>query len=90
MDILGRKARIQANIIATQSTAIRRLEDSELKLMVQIREMDQLIFRMSQCTSWEQMRPIFNELQGPTNQRMIAESDRIKTLLIPEMQKAYR
>ncbi len=69
---------------------VAKLEASELRLMGQIREMDQLIFNMAQCTSWEQMRPIFRELQAPAAKRMRLESDRIKTLLIPEMQKAYR
>lgn len=92
MDIFGHKAKIkgQAAIIAGHEAKIAALESSELNLMVQIRDMDQLIFRMSQCTSWDQMRPIFNQLQAPVEKRMSDESDRIKTLLIPEMQKAYR
>lgn len=69
---------------------IAKLEASELALMSKIRDMDQLIFSMSQCTSWEQMQPIFVKLKTFTDARMIDESNRIKTLLIPEMQKAYR
>jgi len=73
-----------------QSKRVRELEASELKLMGQIREMDQLIFQMAQKTSWDQQRPIFNQLQAQTERRMRLESDRIKQVLIPEMQKAYR
>jgi hypothetical protein len=66
------------------------LEASELRLMGQIREMDQLIFEMSHKMSWDEQRPIFQRLLAQTNRRMKAESDRIANLLIPEMQKAYR
>lgn len=66
------------------------LEASELKLIGQIRDMDQAIFQMAQCSSFEQMRPHFIELQQAANTRMRLESDRIKTVLIPEMKKAYR
>lgn len=72
------------------SDRIIELEASELALMVKIRDMDQLIFSMSQCSSWDQMQPIFAKLKTSTDKRMIDESNRIKQVLIPEMQKAYR
>lgn len=106
MDLFNRKrvARLEAALahekelysralLEHRSTTERRiaaLEASELKLMGTIREMDQAIYRMSQCPDWERMRPIFAELNDLTQRRMIAESDRIKSVLIPEMQKAYR
>lgn len=90
MDLTGRKQRALENVIKAQAATIKKLEASELALMGQIREMDQLIFSMSQCTDWDQMRPLFQKLNAPVNARMRLESDRIKTLLIPEMQKAYR
>ena len=65
-------------------------EARELALAVKIREMDQLNFTMSQCVSWTDMRPVFAKLKTFTDARMIDESYRIKTVLIPEMQKAYR
>ncbi len=98
IDLFGRK-RIdelhqQVNTVTAtarnQQNEINKLEASELRLMNQIREMDQLIFNMSQHTSWTEQRPYFNELLRGTNERMRLESDRIKTALIPEMQKAYR
>jgi len=90
IDLFGKKAKARENVIKAQAKAIAKLEASELRLMSQIREMDQLIFNMSQKTSWVEQRPYYNELLEGTNKRMRLESDRIKTLLIPEMQKAYR
>lgn len=91
MDIFGRK-KIAAleNVIKSQSATIRRQNASELAAQRKIREMDQLIFAMYQCTSWEQMQPIFIKLQAMADARMIDESNRIQHLLIPEMQKAYQ
>lgn len=60
-----------------------------LRLVATIRQMDQKIFRMSQCSNWDSMRPIFLELLADTNLRMADESRRIQTLLIPEIRKAY-
>lgn len=60
-----------------------------LRLVATIRQMDQKIFRMSQCSSWPQMQPIFLELHNETMARMQDESRRIQTLLIPEIRKAY-
>lgn len=65
-------------------------EDREMALMQRIREMDQLIFAMSQCSSWTEMQPIFAKLKTFTDARMIDESRRIESVLIPEMKKAYR
>lgn len=91
MDIFGRKR------IATLEKAIDSQRDKlaqasirELNLQRKIRDTDQLIFSMSQCTSWDQMQPIFAKLKTFTDARMIDESNRIKQVLIPEMQKAYR
>lgn len=60
-----------------------------LRLVAALRQMDQKIYRMSQCMSWPQMQPIFAELLGETMGRMQDESRRIQTLLIPEIRKAY-
>jgi len=60
-----------------------------LRLVALLRQQDQLIFRMSQCNSWNGMQPIFRELLEGTMRRMQDESDRIRTLMIPEIRKAY-
>lgn len=90
MDLFGKKAKALENVIASQKTTIRRLAASELEAQRKIRDMDQLVFAMGQCTSWDEMRPIFAKLKTFTDARMIDESNRIKQVLIPEMQKAYR
>lgn len=102
MDIFGRKriAELEKALEDQDLAMIMRLKDaiskaallerSEMVLMSKIRDMDQLIFSMSQCTSWEEMQPIFAKLKTFTDARMIDESNRIKQVLIPEMQKAYR
>lgn len=78
------------NRAKSQGDTIRRLAANELAAQRKLREMDQLVFAMSQCTSWDQMQPIFLKLKTFTDARMIDESNRIKNVLIPEMQKAYR
>lgn len=90
MDLFNKKARALENVINSQKATIRRQQASELVLQRKLRDIDQLVFAMGQCSSWEQMQPIFAKLKQGTDQRMIDESNRIKQVLIPEMQKAYR
>ena len=54
-----------------------------------IREMDQLIYDMSQKSSWETMRPLFNVLQAGQEYRMKQESKRIGHIVIKEIERAY-
>ena len=79
MDLFGLKAK----------TKITELEEANLRLVKAVRDMDQLIYNMSQEDSWKRMRPIFNMLLSDTNSRMRIESNRIRDLLIPEIKKAY-
>lgn len=90
MDLFGKKAHALENVINSQKATIRRQGASELALQRKLRDIDQLVFAMGQCTSWEQMQPIFLKLKQGTDQRMIDESNRIKQVLMPEMQKTYR
>jgi len=60
-----------------------------MTVVAKLRQQDQLVFRMSQCQSWETMRPIFAELLRDTMSRMNAESDRIRALLVPEIRRVY-
>src|SRR5882724_9516947 len=50
-----------------------------------IREMDDQIFKMSQCSDWPSMRSNFNQLQDGMTSRKVAESNRINDLLRPEL-----
>lgn len=90
MDLFGKKATTLENVINSQKATIRRLAASELEAQRKIRDMDQLIFAMGQCSNWPEMQAIFIKLKDMTDARMIDESNRIKQVLIPEMQKAYR
>lgn len=61
----------------------------ELRLTALLRQIDQLIFRMGQCSSWSQMLPLFQELHEGTMSRMNEESNRIRMLLVPEIVRTY-
>jgi hypothetical protein len=76
--------------IAGKQEAERRALQNQVEYLVRtIREMDEQIFKMSQCTSWDQMRPNFVQLQEGMTVRKRAESDRINDLLRPELIKTY-
>mgnify|MGYP001604106933 CR=1 FL=1 len=53
-----------------------------------VREMDEAIFRMSQCTSWGPMQPIFRDLLIGTESRRLVESNRIGHIIRTELNKA--
>ena len=106
MDLFGRKRRIAQleDSLATQQRLfniqqegwrasedrIKILEASELKLMGQIREMDQLIWNMGQQTTESGILNLLRQALPQVERRKNLESDRIKEVLIPEMKKAYR
>jgi len=56
----------------------------------EIRTIDQLIYRMSQCIDWHTMRPIFNELQSRQEKRQKAESNRITDIMRRELISVYK
>jgi hypothetical protein len=78
-DLFGKKVKKRAE----------ELDKANEVLIAQIREMDQLIFSMSQKPNFEAMRSDFNALQALATARMQLESDRIRDLLIPEIKKVY-
>lgn len=55
-----------------------------------IREMDDKIFAMSQCSDWPQMRKYFTPLSEGMTARKVVESRRITELLVPELAKTYQ
>lgn len=55
-----------------------------------IREMDDKIFQMGQCASWNEMRKYFNPLHDDMTSRKVTESRRIKDLLLPELNATYQ
>jgi len=60
-----------------------------LRLVALLRQIDQLIYKVSQSPSWEQMRPHIQELCEGMYDRMQAESDRIREVMIPQIREAY-
>ena len=72
-----------AKVYADQEQTIREMAD-------EIRQTDQLIFRMSQCSDWSTMRPIFNKLQVEQESRQRTESNRITDIMRSELLSIYR
>lgn len=66
-----------------------RLEIINTQLVRDIREMDQLVFQMSQAGSAEQLRSAVARAWAITEARMRKESNRITEILIPELKKVY-
>lgn len=100
MDLFSRKAKAKLKKVEKQRDDLTmtsfqlQAKNGELSrandaLIKTLRDQDQLIFLMSQGTSWEQQRPHFNKLQEGQERRMRLESDRIRDVLIPEVRKAY-
>lgn len=54
-----------------------------------IRDMDEQIYKMSQCNDWYGMQPHFRDLAEGMTVRKRAESDRIGELIRPELIKTY-
>jgi hypothetical protein len=54
-----------------------------------IRDIDEQIYKMSQCTDWSSMRPNFQVLEEGMISRKKVESDRIRDILRPELIKTY-
>lgn len=54
-----------------------------------IRGMDDIIFSISQCTSWESMRPRVAQLTDQMTSRKVAENDRISSLIQGELHQTY-
>jgi len=60
-----------------------------LRLVALLRQIDQLLYKVSQSPTWEQMRPHITALCEGMYDRMRAESDRIRTMMIPQIREAY-
>jgi len=64
-------------------------DDTILKLIRDLREMDQLVYQMQTANSGHQLRSAVQRAWAITETRMNAESKRIEALMIPEIKKAY-
>jgi len=59
-----------------------------LRLVAQLRQIDQLLYKISQSRDWETMRPHIRELCEGMYDRMRAESDRIRMVMISQIREA--
>lgn len=64
-------------------------DDQITQLVRDVREMDQLVYQMSQATSADQLRSTIARAWAITEKRMQTESARIAAVLIPEIKKVY-
>lgn len=80
---------LTGKLASSKQLATADLVTQNLRLVQQLRRMDQFVFRMSQCTDWSSMQPIFLEAKEETDQRMQIENKRIRTLMVEEVRKAY-
>lgn len=67
-----------------------KVDEANLRLIAQLREMDQGTFQISQVApDWARIRPIFVKMQAAAEKRMQTENGRIKNLMIGEIVTAY-
>ncbi len=60
-----------------------------LRLVALLRQIDQLLYKVSQSPDWETMRPYVRELCEGMYDRMRDESDRICRVMISQIREAY-
>ncbi len=60
-----------------------------LRLVALLRQIDQLLYKVSQSPDWETMRPHMFALCEGMYDRMRDESDRIRALMVPQIREAY-
>jgi hypothetical protein len=84
--------RLKANLIyesqhhQVEETTLRNQVDF---LIREIRKTDDIIFSISQCTDWSQMRPRVAQLTDQMTARKVAESNRINSLITSELHSTY-
>ena len=82
------KAQLESRIVDLERQLATK-ENQITYLIRTIRQMDVFVFSMSQCTSWESMRPRFNQLKEQMTTRKVAESNRISSLIESELHSTY-
>jgi uncharacterized coiled-coil protein SlyX len=97
--MFGKKKRIaeleaknarQADVITQLIEVNQDLRNQVEYLVRTIRQMDDQIWQMSQCTDWHQMRPYFVTLSDGMTARKVAESNRISDVLRPQLIETYK
>ena len=98
MDLFGkaRVAQLQEDLAQKDDeyTALanenRALKNQVEYLVRTIRQTDDKIFAISQCTDWPQMRPRIAQLTDEMTARKVAESNRINSLIVGELHDIYK
>jgi leucyl aminopeptidase (aminopeptidase T) len=97
MDLFGKRriAQLQESLaqkdseytaLANETHALR----NQVEYLVRtIRQTDDIIFSISQCTDWTTMRPRVAQLTDQMTHRKVAESNRINDLIITELHDTY-
>src|SRR5689334_4120857 len=105
MDLFGKKRIRQLEealadkdrLLTIQQTGWRECEEklkaakNQIEYLVRtIRQTDDIIFSISQCTNWESMRPRVAQLTDQMTARKVAESNRIGDILRQELIDTYK
>lgn len=65
-------------------------KDNQVTYLIKtIREMDDILFSISQCTNWESMRPRIATLTDQMTARKVTESRRINSIITNELIDVY-
>lgn len=97
-DWFGIKARAEADLYKQKYDGYRdaagvdrmQMEETNLRLIAQLREMDQAFFTLSQVApNWDQMRPVVKKTMVQVEKRMATENNRIRNLMVGEIKQAY-
>lgn len=97
--MFGKKKRIaelEANNASLSDQLLEQIKDNgalrnQVEYLIKtIRDTDQIIFSISQCTNWESMRPRVAQLTDQMTARKVAESNRINDLISGELRSTYK
>jgi hypothetical protein len=97
MDLFGRRRIAQLEESLAQkddeytalASQLRAAQNQVEYLIRTIRQTDDIIFSISQCTNWESMRPRVAQLTDQMTARKVAESNRITQLVTEEIRSVY-
>lgn len=82
-----RKVRELTDRLESYSNDLDTMAIDNANLRQLLREQDELIWQMSQLSSWTEQRPFFNRLLTATNYRKEAESRRIGNIITKELKQ---
>lgn len=76
--------------LETSISAFARLDGANLRLIHELRQMDQWVYQLVQhASNWKLMQPIVARMNELVENRMKIESDRVRNLMVGEIRSAY-